>query len=72
MDDAATKDYGTTLLRARRLVERNVRFIQVVTGPIEVPGNEQAINWDAHQELEKNHGAHAKVVDKPIAGCLPI
>ena len=70
LDDAATKDYGTTLLRARRLVERNVRFIQVVTGPIEVPGNEQAINWDAHQELEKNHGAHAKVVDKPIAGLL--
>lgn len=70
LDDPATKDYGTNLLRARRLVERNVRFIQVVSGPLEAAGNEDARNWDAHQDLEKNHGAHAKAVDKPIAGLL--
>jgi hypothetical protein len=70
LDNDATKEYGTTLLRARRLVERNVRFIQVVTGPLEIPGHEIAVNWDAHQDLEKNHGAHARAVDKPIAGLL--
>src|SRR5580698_8774430 len=32
LNDEATNDYGTTILRARRLVERGVRFIHVVTG----------------------------------------
>ena len=31
IDDAATKDYGTRCLIARRLVERGVRFVQVFT-----------------------------------------
>jgi hypothetical protein len=70
LDDAITKDYGTNLLRARRLVERNVRFIQVVSGPVDVAGNDDIKNWDAHRDLEKNHGAHATAVDKPIAGLL--
>lgn len=68
LNDDATKSYGTTLLRARRLVERGVRFIQVVTGPQDINGTSR--NWDAHQDLEENHGKHAKTVDKPIAGLL--
>jgi len=68
LNDEDSKDYGTVLLRARRLVERNVRFIHVVTGHVDVGGDAQ--DWDAHQELEKNHGANAKAVDKPIAGLL--
>jgi len=70
LDNAATKDYGTSLLRARRLVERNVRFIQVVSGPLEGAGDGDDRNWDAHENLEKNHGAHTRAVDKPIAGLL--
>jgi hypothetical protein len=70
LDDPASKDYGTTLLRARRLVERNVRFIQVVSGELEAASNSEPRDWDAHEDLEKNHGAHAKAVDKPIAGLL--
>ncbi|MBV8124454.1 MAG: DUF1501 domain-containing protein, partial [Paucibacter sp.] len=62
------KDYGAVLLKARRLAERGVRFIQVVTGSVDVQGEE--ISWDAHKELEKNHGANARMVDKPIAGLL--
>ncbi len=69
LNDEATRDYGTVLLRARRLAERGVRFIQVVSGPLEAAG-EDVRNWDAHQDLEKNHGAHARAVDKPIAGLL--
>jgi hypothetical protein len=68
LNDDATKGYGTNLLRARRLVERGVRFIQVVSGPTEVGGDSR--NWDAHNSLEENHGKHAKAVDKPIAGLL--
>lgn len=69
LNDNATKGYGTNLLRARRLVERGVRFIQVVSGPVADTGGVDR-NWDAHSALEKNHGAHTKKVDKPIAGLL--
>jgi uncharacterized protein (DUF1501 family) len=68
LNDEITKDYGTTLLRARRLVERGVRFVQVHTGNVEVNGDE--ISWDAHRDLEDNHRINAKTVDKPIAGLL--
>lgn len=68
LNDETTREYGTNMLRARRLVERGVRFIQVVSGPAAGAGERR--NWDAHQDLEQNHGAHAKAVDKPIAGLL--
>jgi hypothetical protein len=60
-----SNDYGTNLLRARRLVERGVRFIHVVSGE-----SNSVRDWDAHQDIEKNHSAQAKAVDKPIAGLL--
>jgi hypothetical protein len=68
INDDATKTYGTNMLRARRLVERGVRFIQVVSGPADVTGDNR--NWDAHSNLEENHGKHARAVDKPIAALL--
>lgn len=68
LNDPISESYGTTLLRARRLVERGVRFVQVVTGS---PGGDtDVVSWDAHNDLEKNHGVMAKLVDKPIAGLL--
>jgi hypothetical protein len=68
LNDTVSASYGTTLLRARRLVERGVRFIQVVTG--EPDGDTDVTSWDAHDDLEKNHGTMARMVDKPIAGLL--
>jgi hypothetical protein len=68
INDEGSKSYGEVLLRARRLVERGVRFIQVVSGPQEVAGDSR--NWDAHTHLEENHKKHAYAVDKPIAGLL--
>jgi len=68
LNDEATRTYGTVLLRARRLTERGVRFIQVVSGPA-VPDGEFR-NWDAHSKLEDNHSKNAKMVDKPIAALL--
>jgi Protein of unknown function (DUF1501) len=66
--DKNTQDYGALLIKARRLVEHGVRFVQVVTGPVQVEGEE--ISWDAHKELEKNHSLNAHMVDAPIAGLL--
>ena len=66
--DRNVREYGGLLLKARRLVERGVRFVQVINGPVQVDGEE--ISWDAHKELEKNHSLNAHMVDKPIAGLL--
>ena len=68
LNDEGSASYGTTLLRARRLAERGVRFIQVVSG---APNEDADTNsWDAHSDLEKNHKVMARMVDKPIAGLL--
>ena len=69
LTDEATQDYGTALLRARRLLERGVRFTQVVSGPVDSISDDNK-NWDAHRRLEENHGAQTRAVDKPIAGLL--
>jgi hypothetical protein len=61
-----TEEYGTALLRARRLVERGVRFVHVISGPTDASVD----SWDAHNNIEKNHGVMSKLVDKPIAGLL--
>jgi hypothetical protein len=68
LDDEVARSYGTVLLRARRLVERGVRFVHVVSGPA-VPEGEFR-NWDAHSKLEENHGYNARMIDRPIAGLL--
>jgi hypothetical protein len=67
--DEISGRYGETLLRARRLVERGVRFIQVVTGDALVKEGDRA-SWDAHDDLAVNHAVKARQVDKPIAGLL--
>ncbi|MBV1776865.1 DUF1501 domain-containing protein [Burkholderiaceae bacterium DAT-1] len=66
LDDEISREYGTNLLRARRLVERGVRFVHVISGS----GDKTYGDWDAHNSLEKNHAVMARAVDKPIAGLL--
>lgn len=68
INQEGSASYGTTLLRARRLAERGVRFIQVVSGAPD--SATEVISWDAHSDLEKNHSVMARMVDKPIAGLL--
>ena len=69
LNDKTSQSYGEVLLRARRLVERGVRFVQVVSGfPEGVEADRQS--WDAHSELDDNHKIMARMVDKPIAGLL--
>ena len=70
LDDKTSESYGTALLRARRLVERGVRFIQVVSGWPDGVSDAERRSWDAHSDLEENHRLMTKMVDKPIAGLL--
>jgi uncharacterized protein (DUF1501 family) len=60
-----TDDYGRRCLLARRLVEKGVRFVVVVSGG--GPGN---LQWDAHQDVEENHLRMAAQTDRPVAGLL--
>lgn len=64
IDQAHSKDFGMTLLAARRMVERGVRFVQVQHGA----GG--AGRWDAHGGLKANHSRNALAVDQPIGGLL--
>ncbi|MSU41610.1 MAG: DUF1501 domain-containing protein [Pedosphaera sp.] len=64
LDQAVTRPLGTQLLAARRLVERGVRFIQIMHG------DGAAGAWDAHSALKNNHSGLAPQVDKPVAGLL--
>jgi hypothetical protein len=64
--DAMTARFAESCLKARRLVERGVRFVEV-TMPV-YPGDSDS--WDAHGNLKKNHEANARAVDQPIAALL--
>jgi uncharacterized protein (DUF1501 family) len=46
-------------LLARRLIERGVRFVQVLVG-----------GWDSHDYIERAHGARIRAVDKPLGALL--
>ena len=70
IDDKTSESYGQVLLRARRLVERGVRFVQVVSGHPDNISDQERRSWDAHNDLDGNHGVQARMVDKPIAGLL--
>ena len=64
MDQDVTRPFGQQLLSARRMVEKGVRFIQIMHG------DGAAGAWDAHSGLKKNHEKLSTQVDKPIAGLL--
>jgi uncharacterized protein (DUF1501 family) len=65
VDDAISGTYGRACLRARRLVERGVRFVQIFTG------SAGADDWDnAHADNDGVHAAMARRIDKPTAALL--
>ena len=66
MDQPESRDFGWQCLMARRLAERDVRFIQI--NHEYGPGNE--VGWDAHSELIRLHTKTARMVDRPIYGLL--
>jgi hypothetical protein len=62
LDDPKCKEYAAMCLRARRLVERGVRFVQLYCG--------SGSQWDAHRDLEGNHTKLCARSDKPVAGLI--
>lgn len=60
-----TDEFGKNCLVARRLIERGVRFVQLYSG-----GGHLEDTWDAHKNIEANHGQHGAEVDQPIAALL--
>jgi hypothetical protein len=62
LDDDRTRTYGMMCLRARRLVERGVRFVQCYSGA--------GSQWDAHGDIEENHGRLCPRSDKPVAALM--
>ncbi len=64
MDEPRTRIYGQQCLLARRLVERGVRFIELLCPST---GGDR---WDQHSNLREGHQNNAIAIDKPIAGLL--
>jgi membrane-anchored protein YejM (alkaline phosphatase superfamily) len=54
--------FGWQCLVGRRLIERGVRFVELVDGT-------SSHNWDQHGDMAE-HAKHAKGIDQPIAGLL--
>lgn len=59
-----TDDFGRQCLVARRMAEKDVRFIQV-----NYSDNGNNPKWDQHSNL-KAHEKHARATDKPVVGLL--
>ena len=62
LERGQTTGFGWQCLAARRLAERDVRFIELIDS-----GSSK--NWDSHDDM-LDHGPRAKNVDQPIAGLL--
>lgn len=60
LDDPKTADFGWQCLLARRLAQKNVRYIQCT----------HSYKWDQHDKLYTMHTSNAAEVDKPIAGLI--
>ena len=59
-----TDNFGQYCLRARKLSEAGVRYIQV-----NYTDNSNNPAWDQHSDMPK-HMQHARATDKPVAGLL--
>jgi arylsulfatase A-like enzyme len=62
LDAYGPGEQARSLLLARRLIERGVRFVQVSHGPVQP--------WDSHDDLKDNHARLAKEIDGPIAALI--
>lgn len=54
-----TRQFATNCLLARRMVERGVRFVQLMHG-----------SWDDHNQLVKNLKKNCEITDQPVAALL--
>ncbi len=66
-EEEEARRYATQCLRARRLIEVGVRYVEITCA--EVYGNNNG-TWDQHTELKKGHEGNARITDRPVAALL--
>jgi hypothetical protein len=66
--DANVAGFARNCLLARRLLERDVRFVQLFNGSYAM--GEGVGNWDGHKQLKKDYDRHGPILDGPLAGLL--
>ena len=64
--DEHQRFYATQALRARRLVETGVRFVEITCPSFD--GNNSP--WDQHGHLKKNHEKNARITDQSVAALI--
>ena len=61
--------YARNCLLARRLLERDVRFVSLFCAS-RASGVDGLLNWDAHKTLKADYERHCPILDQPTAGLL--
>lgn len=64
--DEHQRFYATQALRARRLVEAGVRFVEITCPSFD--GNNSP--WDQHGQLKVNHERNARITDQSVAALI--
>jgi hypothetical protein len=64
--DQHQRFYATQALRARRLVEAGVRFVEITCPSFD--GNNSP--WDQHGLLKQNHEKNARITDQSVAALI--
>lgn len=64
--DEHQRFYATQALRARRLVEAGVRFVEITCPTFD--GNNSP--WDQHGQIRQNHAKNARVTDQSVAALI--
>lgn len=64
--DEHQRFYATQALRARRLVEAGVRFVEITCPSFD--GNNSP--WDQHGQLKVNHAKNARITDQSVAALI--
>ena len=64
--DEHQRFYATQALRARRLVEAGVRFVEITCPSFD--GNNSP--WDQHGQLKRDHEKNARITDQSVAALI--
>lgn len=64
--DEHQRFYATQALRARRLVEQGVRFVEITCPSFD--GNNSP--WDQHGQIRVNHEKNARITDQSVAALI--
>jgi hypothetical protein len=70
-DDASNTNkarFARNCILARRLIERDVRFVQLFNGSYAM--GEGVGNWDGHKFIDQQYSVHGPILDQPVAGLI--